>query len=138
MRDIHVEVTRNSIDTTAFLERARTPGTGGIVTFIGIVRDDGIEALELEAYTDLARADLLRIAGEARETYHLTSVLVIHRFGTLSVGEVILLIVCGAAHRTEAFRGCEWILERIKEQVPIWKKEIGPVGERWVKGYGEE
>jgi len=74
------------------------------------------------------------IRDEALADFPIEAVDIIHRVGRLRVGENILLIVVGAGHRKEAFDACEYILERIKQSVPIWKKEIGKDGERWVPG----
>ncbi len=123
-----IGITRDNIDISALIENARRPEAGGIVTFIGTVRDDGFEALELEVCEEVAVRDLNRIASEATEKFSLTSVEIIHRSGRLALTETIVAIVCGAAHRQEAFAGCSWILEEIKAYVPIWKKDIGDEG----------
>ncbi len=134
-RDI-IAVTRDPIDISAFLLQAREDRSGGLVSFIGTVRDDGIEVMEIEAYEELALQDLGTICAEAKERFHLHAVVIIHRVGKLAIGEVILLIVVSASHREEAFSGCRFIIERIKEQVPIWKKEYLAGGSRWVHGEG--
>ncbi|HWQ65996.1 MAG TPA: molybdenum cofactor biosynthesis protein MoaE [Methanospirillum sp.] len=126
-----IAITRDTIDIGAVIESARTPQAGGIVTFTGTVRDDGIEALELEVCEEVALRDLERIEAEATKKFSLTSVTVIHRTGRLAITETIVVIVCGAGHRQEAFAGCSWILEEIKAYVPIWKKEITETGEQW-------
>lgn len=130
-----ISVTRDDFDVNAELDRVRRPDMGGLVTFLGIVRDDGgLEAMELEAYEEVAVEELETIRGEAFSRFPIGAVTVIHRIGRLRVGENILLIIVGAGHRKEAFDACEYILERIKQSVPIWKKEIGKDGERWVPG----
>lgn len=126
-----IAITRNEIDIPALIERARNPQTGGIVTFIGTVRDDGIEALDLEVCEEVALLDLNRIAVEAKKEFNLTSVAIIHRCGRLALTDTIVTIVCGAGHRQEAFAGCSWILEEIKAYVPIWKKDISGESETW-------
>lgn len=128
-------ITRDVIDAGAMIEAAKEPGMGALVTFCGVVRDDGgIERMELEVYEEVAVRELEAIRDEAMQKYPIESVDIVHRVGSLRVGENILLIVVGAGHRKEAFDACEYILERIKESVPIWKKEIGEDGERWVPG----
>jgi molybdopterin synthase catalytic subunit len=130
-----ISVTRDDFDLNAELDRVRRPDMGGLVTFLGVVRDDGgLEAMELEAYEEVAVKELETIRGEAFSRFPIGAVTVIHRIGRLRVGENILLIIVGAGHRKEAFDACEYILERIKQSVPIWKKEIGKDGERWVPG----
>ncbi|BBL68337.1 molybdenum cofactor biosynthesis protein MoaE [Methanoculleus chikugoensis] len=130
-----IGITRDVIDAGAMIEAAKRPGMGALVTFCGVVRDDdGIERMELEVYEEVAVRELEAIRDEALREYPIESVDIVHRVGSLRVGENILLIVVGAGHRKEAFDACEYILERIKQSVPIWKKEIGKDGERWVPG----
>ena len=109
-------------------------GTGAIVVFDGIVRDDDICEMELEAYEDVALQELEKIASDATEQFNLLHVDIIHRIGRLAVGENILIIVVGAGHREEAYRGSRFIIEEIKAGVPIWKKELTKNGGRWVPG----
>lgn len=132
IRNVEVYIRKETIETEMAMESARQSPTGAIVTFCGIVRDDGISAILVEAHEEVAQSDLENIASVAQEQYKLTSVHIEHRIGTLSIGETIVLIVCGAGHRKEAFQGCEYIIERLKERVPIWKKEYTKEGERWV------
>ncbi|KAF5082933.1 molybdenum cofactor biosynthesis protein MoaE [Methanoculleus horonobensis] len=130
-----IGVTEDDFDVNAVIDRVRKPDMGALVTFLGTVRDDGgTEVMELEAYEEVAVRELETIRDEAFARYPIAAVEIIHRIGRLRVGENILLIVVGAGHRKEAFDACEYILERIKESVPIWKKEIGEGGERWVPG----
>ena len=128
-----ITIQHGDVDIGALIEQAKQPEIGGIVVFDGIVRDDDILAMELEAYEEVAVPELQRIADEATAEYGLLSVDIVHRIGRLDIGENILVIVAAAGHRKEAFAGCEYILERIKESVPIWKKEHYADGEaRWV------
>jgi len=133
-----IGITRDDIDIPALIENARIPETGGIVTFIGTVRDDGFEALDLEVCEEIAVRDLNRIAAQATEQFSLTSVEIIHRCGRLALTETIVAIVCGAGHRQEAFAGCSWILEEIKAYVPIWKKDIGEAGDWHFQSPGDQ
>lgn len=129
-----ISITRDDFDVNAVIDRVKQPDMGALVTFLGVVRDDGIEEMELEAYEEVATKELATIRDEAFAKYPIKSVEIIHRIGPLKVGDNILLIVVGAGHRKEAFDACEYVLERIKQSVPIWKKEIGKDGERWVPG----
>lgn len=131
---LSVIITRDDFEPGIFIEGAKRRKTGAVVTFLGIVRDDGIEEIELEAYEEAAMQELQSIQDEAMQKFSLLSAEIIHRIGVLRVGDHILLIVVGAAHRQEAFLGCEYILEQIKMTVPIWKKEVALSGTRWVKG----
>ena len=116
------------------ISQARTSNMGAMVTFLGTVRDDGMDMLQFEVYEEVAIGELETIKNEAFEKFDIESVDVIHRIGELPVGENILLIIVGAGHRKEAFNACEHVLERIKESVPLWKKEIGDAGDRWIPG----
>jgi len=106
---------------------------GAVVTFLGVVRDDGIERMEVEAYREGALEELDRIKEEALKRFDISSVDVVHRVGRLSVGQDLALIVCAAPHRQAAFEACSYVLEELKTRVPIWKKEITREGDRWVR-----
>jgi molybdopterin synthase catalytic subunit len=129
-----IRLQQDDFEVGKFIEDAKSRGTGAIVTFIGIVRDDGIECMELEAYHDVAERELAIIRDDAMKEFPLHSVDIIHRTGPLRVGDNIVLIVVSAGHRKEAFLGCEYVIDRLKQTVPIWKKEYLKDGERWVEG----
>ncbi len=129
-----ISLQTGDVDIGELIRKAKGPGTGAIVVFDGVVRDDGISSLELEAYRDVAEKELEGIASDARERFGLISVDIVHRVGRLAVGENILVIVVGAGHREEAYEGSRYIIERIKAGVPIWKKEMREDGDRWVEG----
>ena len=129
-----ISITREDFDPGTYIKAAIDSEVGGIVTFIGVVRDDGITAIELEAYEEAALEELHTIKDEAMSRFAITSVDILHRIGRLSIGDHIALIVVGASHRRAAFEACEYIIDRIKETVPIWKKEYNDEGTRWVPG----
>jgi molybdopterin synthase catalytic subunit len=129
-----IQLTRDQIDSEEIIRRATTPSVGGIVTFIGVVRDDGILSLELESYEEAALQELERIRDAAMKDFDIESADIIHRIGKLAIGDTIVLIVVASGHRKEAFRACEFIIDRLKETVPIWKKEETKDGSRWVPG----
>ena len=129
-----ISIQTGDVDIGKLIEGAKQRGTGAIVVFDGIVRDDGIREMELEAYRDVAEKELEGIAADAREKFGLLSVDIVHRVGRLKVGENILVTVVGAGHRKEAYEGSRYIIEGIKAGVPIWKKEMRKEGDRWVKG----
>lgn len=129
-----IKVQTEDVDIGALIQAAKRPGTGAVVVFDGIVRDDDITEMELEAYEDVAVAEMEKIAGEATRLHNLLHVDIIHRIGRLSVGENILIIVVGAGHRPDAYAGSRHIIEEIKKSVPIWKKELTKDGGRWVPG----
>ena len=129
-----IEIAEEEISLEQMVERARSSQAGAVVSFLGTVRDDGIEGMEVEAFRDAALSELEAIRQEAMSRFSLTAAEVVHRTGRLAVGEAIVAIVCSAAHREEAFSGCRYILEELKRRAPLWKKEISAEGGRWVEG----
>jgi molybdopterin synthase catalytic subunit len=129
-----ISIQTGDVDISRLIHDAKERGTGAIVIFDGIVRDDDIREMELEAYEEVALHELEKIARDATEQFNLQHVDIIHRIGRLAVGENILIIVVGAGHREEAYRGSRFIIEAIKAGVPIWKKELTKNGGRWVPG----
>jgi molybdopterin synthase catalytic subunit len=129
-----IAITEDDFDPGVYIDAARTRENGGIVSFTGIVRDDGVTSMELESYKEVALQELTLIRNEAVARYEINSLDIIHRTGKLAVGDHIVLIVVGASHRASAFRACEFVIDRIKESVPIWKKEQTSEGSRWVPG----
>ncbi|HNX17695.1 MAG TPA: molybdenum cofactor biosynthesis protein MoaE [Methanoregula sp.] len=129
-----IAIQTGDVDIGALINGAKQHGTGAIVVFDGIVRDDDIREMELEAYEEVAVPELEKIATEAKKTYNLLSIDIVHRIGRLAVGENILVIVVSAGHREEAYEGSRFIIEGIKAGVPIWKKELTKDGGRWVPG----
>jgi molybdopterin synthase catalytic subunit len=129
-----IRVQTEDVNIGALVQAAKEPGTGAVVVFDGIVRDDEITEMELEAYSDVAVAEMEKIAKEATTQFRLLHVDIIHRIGRLAVGENILIIVVSAGHRPEAYAGSRYIIEEIKKSVPIWKKELTKDGGRWVPG----
>lgn len=112
------------------------PAFGAVATFTGTVRDHArgraVTRLHYEAYESMALRKLAELVGEVEAAFPGTRLAVRHRVGTLEVGDVAVQIACGAAHRGEAFDACRRLLDRLKQDVPIWKREIGPAGEEWV------
>ena len=127
-----IEITEQDFSLDEMIKKAKRTDAGAVVSFLGTVRDDGIEMMELEAFRDAALQELESIRDEAMGSFGLKAVEIVHRVGLLSVGDNIVAIVCSAAHREEAFLGCRYIIEELKKRAPIWKKEIGENGERWV------
>jgi molybdopterin synthase catalytic subunit len=129
-----IAIQTDDVDIGALIAAAKKHGTGAVVVFDGVVRDDEITEMELEAYEDVATQALEKIARDATEQFRLLHVDIIHRIGRLAVGENILIIVVAAGHREEAYAGSRFIIEAIKAGVPIWKKELTKDGGRWVPG----
>ena len=129
-----IAIQMGDVDIGALITAAKKHGTGAVVVFDGVVRDDEITEMDLEAYEEVAVKELEKIAGEATRQFGLLHVDIIHRIGRLTVGENILIIVVSAGHRPEAYAGSRYIIEEIKKGVPIWKKELTKDGGRWVPG----
>jgi molybdopterin synthase catalytic subunit len=129
-----IAIQTGDVDIGALIAAAKKPGTGAVVIFDGVVRDDEITEMELEAYEDIALQELEKIARDATDRFRLLHVDIIHRIGRLAVGENILIIIVAAGHREEAYAGSRFIIEAIKASVPIWKKELTKDGGRWVPG----
>ncbi len=125
-----------SVDEEIARVKRSSTGIGGIVTFLGIARDNSkgrdIGGMSFEYYEGMAQKRLLEIREKAIKDYDIIEVGIIHRYGDIAVGENIVLIVVGAAHRAEAFKGCKWVIDELKQITPIWKKEETPEGEVWV------
>jgi molybdopterin synthase catalytic subunit len=132
-----VRLTHEPIDYTSLTEAVRRPACGGVVLFLGTVRDitgDQVtEALDYEAYPAMAERKLAEIEREARARWPIGEMTVVHRLGRLGVGEVSVAVVVSCPHRAEAFDACRYTIDRLKQIVPIWKKETRPDGSSdWV------
>ncbi len=115
------------------------PGAGGTCVFVGTVRDRSdagdVSGLEYEAWDELATARLAELVDELFERWPIARAAILHRTGTLGVGEASVVIAVSSAHRAEAFEACRHAIERLKRDVPIWKKESLAEGEaHWVMG----
>ena len=109
--------------------------TGGIAFFLGVVREgktDKISEIFVEAYREAAIKEFERIREEAIDKFQLNDATIIHRVGKLQIGENILLVGTSAPHRRDALRGCDFIINQLKNRVPIWKKEVITSGESWI------
>ncbi len=110
------------------------PGAGAVVTFSGLVRDEGgsLGAMEIEHYPGMTEKALQSICDEAIERWSLTDALIIHRHGKLSPGEQIMMVATAARHRSDAFEGAEFLMDFLKSRAPFWKKEFTGDGAEWV------
>ncbi|UWR23063.1 molybdenum cofactor biosynthesis protein MoaE [Sulfitobacter sp. S190] len=114
---------------------------GAIVTFTGIVRDlpdDPMEAMEIEHYPGMTQKALEKIAGDAQDRFALGDVLVIHRYGRLVPGEMIMMVATAARHRSDAFAGAEFLMDYLKSRAPFWKREITAKSADWVAARDED
>ena len=111
--------------------------TGAVVSFIGQVRDlnegDNVSSLTLEHYPEMTEKALQDIIAKAKSNWNIFDALIIHRVGTLKPTEQIVLVAVTSAHRGEAFKACEFMMDYLKTEAPFWKKEKGVFGERWIE-----
>ena len=129
-------LSQNPIDLTELIVAVQDPAAGATVTFLGLTRNhnDGraVTLLEYEAYPGMAEREMERIGVEARKRWPIHKIAVVHRTGPVPVGEASVAIAVSAAHRKEAFAACEFVIDQLKETVPIWKKEHFEGGEVWI------
>ena len=132
-----IALTREAIDTTSLLAAVQDPLCGASVLFVGTVRElTGAEHtafLEYEAYGPMAEKKLAEVVATARERWPVRHVGIVHRLGRIAVGESAVAVAVSAPHRAEAFAAAAWIMDAVKELVPIWKCENAPDGSaEWV------
>lgn len=124
------------IDSSDLAKRVMRSSDGACVVFEGVVRDHhegkSVESIFYDAYRPMAEKEIARIVDDIHTRFPQVAVAVIHRLGLLNVGDASIAIACAAPHRGEAFDACRQVIDRVKQTVPIWKKERGPDGEEWV------
>lgn len=124
------------LDLDEAMRAVQADEMGGISIFVGTVRNHNagksITLLEYHAYESMAEKQMAKIASQISEEIPGVRLAALHRVGSLEVGDRAVICVAAAAHRGEAFRACRLLIDRIKEQVPVWKKEHGPDGPYWV------
>jgi len=135
-----VEEAPDSLLPDALRSKLNTEGCGAVVSFVGLTRetegDADVLRLEFDAWQDRLTPVLQRLADEAIEHFGVLSVAMAHRTGSVGPQEPIVAIHVGSPHRKEAFRACEWLIDELKKQAPIWKKEVTTEGETWKEGLG--
>jgi molybdopterin synthase catalytic subunit len=133
-----LEITTEALDAHRLEAAVVHHGAGAVCTFTGIVRDSSrgevVTHLEYEAYTDMAIGRMREIVAEIAERWPEARVAMAHRTGRLEVGEASVVVSVSCPHRAEAFAACRWGIDRLKESVPIWKKEFGASGAAWIEG----
>jgi molybdopterin synthase catalytic subunit len=133
---VFVDVRDAPLSVDEAIEHVKHSGAGALCLFIGTVRDSndgrGVAGLEYEAYPSMAIAEMNRIADEIALEIPGVRLAAVHRMGALVVGEVAVVCAASAPHRDEAYRACRALIDRVKERVPIWKRESGPGGAHWV------
>ncbi|MDF0645911.1 MAG: molybdenum cofactor biosynthesis protein MoaE [Nitrospira sp.] len=126
-----------SIDAEINRVRSRSKRIGGIAVFLGTARDRSkgrdVDGITFEHYEGMAQKKLREIRDRALADFDICELLIVHRYGEITIGENIVLIIAGAEHRADAFRACKWAIDELKQITPIWKLEHTPSGEVWVE-----
>ncbi|MGZ3756495.1 MAG: molybdenum cofactor biosynthesis protein MoaE [Mucilaginibacter sp.] len=134
-----IQISVTTLDVAACIDWVMTPQSGGIDVFIGTVRNSTkgkpVVRLEFEAYESMAIKEMEKIAAQAFEKWPVQKVAIHHRTGVLHIGEIPVVIAVSAAHRDAAFDACRYIINTLKQSVPIWKKEQFEDGEVWVAAH---
>ncbi|HXM56008.1 MAG TPA: molybdopterin converting factor subunit 1 [Candidatus Dormibacteraeota bacterium] len=133
-----IELTTEPLDARRLEAAVADPGAGAICTFTGVVRDnsrgESVTHLEYEAYGGMAERQMAGIADEIAERWPDARVAMAHRTGSLEIGEASVVVSVSCPHRAEAIAACKWGIDRLKESVPIWKKEFARSGAVWIEG----
>jgi molybdopterin synthase catalytic subunit len=133
VRLVHEPIDLGDLSTTA-------PADGALCLFVGVVRNENrgrrVERLEYEAYEEMARPLMEEIAAETRSRYPVSAVRLVHRLGSLEIGEASVAVAVASRHRAEAFAACRFAIDALKAKVPIWKKEHYTDGSAWLEGPG--
>ena len=131
-----IDIVETDLELEPLVQCVRKNSNGAVVTFLGVVRGfsrgRNVLYLEYEAYRDMAIRKMHQVADEVREKWVIDDIAMLHRVGHLEVGERSVAIAVGAPHRKAAFEACEYAIDRLKEIVPIWKKEVWEGGEAWI------
>jgi molybdopterin synthase catalytic subunit len=134
-----IKISSEPLNIQTCIDWIMSPESGGIDVFIGTVRNatkgKTVMRLEFEAYETMAIAEMGKIAQQAIEKWPVQKLLIHHRTGVLAVGEIPVVIAVSAAHRAAAFEACRYVIDTLKQTVPIWKKEIFEDGEVWVAAH---
>ena len=133
-----IRVTDQVLSPDEAISAVRTDASGAVNLFLGVVRDNNLGRnvghLEYEAYPEMAERVMRALAQEAKERFELEDCAVLHRTGRLEIGETSLLVAVASGHRAESFEAGHWLVNQIKKQVPVWKKEVWDNGEAWIEG----
>ncbi len=131
-------ITNDRIDAEELSAAVARPEAGGIAVFLGVVRDNNLGRrvghLEYDAYPEMAERQMAAIAAEIAERWPVSAVAMLHRVGRLEIGEASVGIAVSSPHRKEAIEACHYAIDRLKQTVPIWKKEVWDNGEEWIEG----
>ena len=134
-----IEITSNPIDLHKILESVKADNCGAVSLFLGTVRNHSkgkeVDALEYEAYPEMAEKMINKIVDEVKSKWDVRKIAVSHRTGRLEVGDISVAMAVSSPHRKDSFPACRYLIDRLKEIVPIWKKEYGVDGSTWVESH---
>jgi len=136
---IDIQLLETSLDTQRCIDFVSQEGVGGIVTFVGTVRNQtkgkAVQKLDFEAYAPMAVSEMKKIAHQATQRWPIQGIAIHHRIGTLYVKEIAVIIAVATPHRKAAFEACQFAIDTLKDTVPIWKKEYFEDGAVWVSAH---
>jgi molybdopterin synthase catalytic subunit len=131
-------ITTQKIGVASVVRKVHDIESGAVVLFIGTVRKlskgKEVKYLEYEAYKEMALREFCKIVEEIKEKWNVKKIAIIHRTGKIKLGEASVIIAVSAPHRDEAFQASRYIIEKLKQTVPIWKKEVWEGGDEWIQG----
>lgn len=134
-----IEITGQPIDVQKIITAASNQEAGAVNTFIGTVRNNTsgkkVLRLEYEAYEPMAISEIQKLIDQASENWKLTGFAVSHRVGTLTPGDIAVVVAVATPHRKDAFAACQFIIDTLKQTVPIWKREFFEDGDEWVSAH---
>jgi molybdopterin synthase catalytic subunit len=132
-----MHITRHRLEVADLLAEVQSPERGGTCVFLGTVRNDaGVTSIDYSAYESMVVEEIGRVLAEAHERWPGSRVMLQHRLGVIPVGEASIAIAAAAPHRDEAFAACRFMIEAVKQRLPIWKKELRADGsEQWVEAH---
>ena len=135
-----VVVQAEAFDPGAELNAFEAGSAGAVVSFTGVVRDvdAGLIAMEIEHYPGMTRTAIEAMVKDAAARFALSAARVVHRYGTLTPGEPIMMVLTAAPHRKDAFAGAEFLMDYLKSRAPFWKKEVTEAGASWVEAKDED
>ena len=129
-------ITKETLEPQKITESVKHTSNGAVITFLGTTRNISLGRpvlhLEYEAYIEMAKHELEKIVQAVHQKWEIKDVSIAHRFGKVGIGDISLVVAVGSMHRAEGFAACQYIVDQIKETVPIWKKEVFQDGGIWI------
>ncbi len=134
-----IQIADKAIDIQACIDAAQSDRAGAVDVFIGTVRNHNkkkeVVRLIFETYDTMAIKKMQELADQAREKWEIEKVVMVHRKGVLEIGDVAVVIAVATAHRVASFEACQWLIDTLKQVVPIWKREVYENGEEWLEAH---